>query len=115
VGVFALQDDLRDKVLRSVQYAQKGNITVRMVSGDHQQTALAVAVKAGILTQEDANNQKLSCIPAEQFRNLVGGLRKGPKDEPMIANKQEFQRIVNQLRVISRATPKDKHLLVVGL
>jgi len=52
--VVALQDDLRDKVLRSVQYAQKGSITVRMVSGDNLETARAVAIKAGILSEEES-------------------------------------------------------------
>mmetsp|Transcript_34255 Transcript_34255/g.25322 ORF Transcript_34255/g.25322 Transcript_34255/m.25322 type:complete len:87 (+) Transcript_34255:637-897(+) len=54
LAIFALQDDLRDKVLRSVQYAAKGNINVRMVSGDNLQTATAVAIKAGILTEEES-------------------------------------------------------------
>ena len=35
IGVFALQDDLREKVLRSVQFARRGHINVRMVSGDN--------------------------------------------------------------------------------
>jgi Ca2+-transporting ATPase len=75
VGVFALQDDLRDKVLRSVQYAQKGQITVRMVSGDNLETATAVAIKAGILNEEEAKT-KYACMTAEEFRKLVGEVRR---------------------------------------
>jgi magnesium-transporting ATPase (P-type) len=40
--------------LRSVQFARKGGITVRMVSGDNLETATAVAIKAGILDEEES-------------------------------------------------------------
>lgn len=39
IGVFALQDELRERVVNSVKYAEKGKITVRMVSGDNLETA----------------------------------------------------------------------------
>ena len=76
IGVFALQDDLRDKVLRSVQYARKGNLTVRMVSGDNLETAKAVAIQAGIVTEEEASKNRYTCMTAEEFRKLVGELRR---------------------------------------
>jgi Ca2+-transporting ATPase len=44
VGLFALFDPLRTKVARSVQFAGIGHITTRLVSGDHLETAKAVAV-----------------------------------------------------------------------
>lgn len=118
VGVFALQDELRDRVLRSIQFAQKGNITVRMVSGDNLETATAVAIKAGILTEEESK-QKYACMPAEEFRKLVGEVRQerdGAGNFRMVVqNRKEFKQIATRLRVLSRAIPKDKHLLVVGL
>lgn len=52
VGLFALFDPLRDKVKHSVQYAHIGNINVRLVSGDHLETAKSVAVQAGIITEQ---------------------------------------------------------------
>jgi magnesium-transporting ATPase (P-type) len=118
LGVFALHDDLRDRVLRSVQYAQKGNIVVRMVSGDNLETATQVAIRAGIITEEEAK-VKYTCMPAEEFRKMVGGMRReldGEGNQKMyIQNKKEFQQIANRLKVLSRAIPYDKHLLVVGL
>lgn len=50
-------------------------MTIRMVSGDNLETATAVAIKAGILTEEEAK-QKYCVMQAEEFRKLVGGLRK---------------------------------------
>lgn len=118
MGAFALEDNLRDKVLRSVQYAQKGHITVRMVSGDHLETAVAVAIKAGIVSEEDSK-QRYSCMTGEEFRKLVGGIRKSIEPDGSvkleIQNKKEFQSIANRLRVLGRSNPHDKHLLVVGL
>lgn len=71
IGLFALHDPLRDKVNRSVQYAAKGQITTRLVSGDHIETAKAVAVQAGIM--DDAN--KYTSLTGEEFRSIVGGIR----------------------------------------
>lgn len=54
ISVFALHDELRSTVDKAIQYAYKGNIITRMVSGDHIDTAAAVAIKAGILTEDEA-------------------------------------------------------------
>jgi Ca2+ transporting ATPase len=75
VAAFALQDELRDKVHRAIQFAQRGQITVRMVSGDHIETAKAFAIKAGIISEAEAND-RYCCMTGEEFRNAVGQLRK---------------------------------------
>jgi len=58
-------------------------------------------------------------MPAEEFRKLVGEVRKETDGEGnfkmIIQNKKEFQQIAVRLRVLARAVPKDKNLLVVGL
>lgn len=48
---------------------------MRMISGDNLDTATAVAIKAGILTEEDAK-QKYTCMSGEEFRKMVGSLKK---------------------------------------
>ena len=45
-----------------------------MVSGDNLETAIAVAIKAGIISEEDCK-QRYSCMTGEDFRKLVGGIR----------------------------------------
>jgi Ca2+ transporting ATPase len=89
-----------------------------MVSGDNLETARAVAIKAGIISEEESK-QKYACMPAEEFRKLVGEVRKETDGEGnikmIIQNKKEFQQIAVRLRVLARAVPKDKNLLVVGL
>ncbi len=49
VVCFALEDELRDGVKRSIEKLQKSHIEVKMISGDHMETAKAIAIKAGIL------------------------------------------------------------------
>jgi magnesium-transporting ATPase (P-type) len=48
-------------------------MTTRLVSGDHLETAKAVAIQAGIITQaqaEDTANQV--CLTGEEFRAILG-------------------------------------------
>jgi Ca2+ transporting ATPase len=93
-------------------------INVRMVSGDNIDTATAVAIKAGIITEEESKHHN-TCMTGEEFRRLVGEVRKEidgeGKERVIIQNKEDFKAIIKNLRVLARAVPYDKYLLVVGL
>ncbi len=75
------------------------------------ETAKAVAVQAGIM--DDAS--KYSCINGDEFRNIVGDVRKQLNDDGStklyIDRFEEFKSLINgtqgkkPLRVIARATP----------
>lgn len=65
---------MREKVAASVKYAKHGFINVRMVSGDHIETAKQVAIKAGIITEAESK-EKFVCMNGEEFRNAVGTMR----------------------------------------
>ena len=75
IGIYALQDPLRDEVVRSVRICHKAGINVRMVTGDNIDTAKAIALEAGILTK-DQMSRKYACMDGKTFRELCGGLRK---------------------------------------
>ncbi len=120
LGLFALHDPIRDKVNKSVQFAHRGQINVRMVSGDHIETAKAVAVQAGIMDDPS----KYLCITGEEFRQQVGSLKQTIDEQGKIKQYLErrdvFRSLVNgkdgkPLKVIARASSYDKYLLVVGL
>lgn len=51
VACFGLNDDLRDGVKESIEKLEQGKITTRMISGDNMYTAIACALKAGILRE----------------------------------------------------------------
>lgn len=44
-----IKDPLRDGIFDAVQLCHEGGVTVRMVTGDNKQTAIAIAKEAGIL------------------------------------------------------------------
>ena len=56
IGIFALIDPLRDEIVESVKKCHKAGINIRMVTGDNLDTAKAIAIKAGLLTAEEAES-----------------------------------------------------------
>jgi P-type E1-E2 ATPase len=51
IGIYALQDPLRDEIVESVRKCHRAGINIRMVTGDNLDTAKAIAVEAGIVSQ----------------------------------------------------------------
>ena len=51
-----------------------------MVSGDNIETAKAVAIKAGIVSEAESSG-KFAVMTGEEFRNVVGGMRKDIDDQ----------------------------------
>ena len=53
VAIFGLKDPLRKGVKEAVAKCHNAGINVRMVTGDNIDTARAISLDAGIITQED--------------------------------------------------------------
>lgn len=54
LGIVGIEDPVRDEVPASIRTCNAAGITVRMVTGDNQKTAQAIAIKCGILdTRQD--------------------------------------------------------------
>lgn len=54
LAAVGLKDSLRPRAASAVDYAQKeSGLSIRMVSGDHKETATKVALRAGILSKEE--------------------------------------------------------------
>jgi len=69
-----MKDPLRKNVAKWVNYARKeGKLTVRMVSGDHIETAKQIAIQAGILLPDEAR-KNYAVMDAEEFRNKIGSI-----------------------------------------
>lgn len=120
LGIFGLQDPLRDEIIESVKKCHAAGINVRMVTGDNLDTAKAIAIEAGIVSREQAN-EEFVCMEGKDFREQCGGLKKlnddndGGKLREEIGNKQMFRQIEAKLQVLARSTPEDKYMLVTGL
>ena len=122
IGIYGLQDPLRPEIVDSVKKCHSAGVTIRMVTGDNLDTAKAIALEAGILTQEETNatDYPYACMVGQDFRKKVGGLvdkteADGSTKTQVVRNENEFKLIVDQLKVLARSTPDDKHLLVTGL
>jgi magnesium-transporting ATPase (P-type) len=120
IGIYALQDPLRDEIVESAKKCKKAGINIRMVTGDNLDTAKAIAIEAGIVSKEEAENEYV-CMEGKQFRELCGGLVKmeeGSGDGKLreeIGNKAMFRIVKDKLKVLARSTPEDKYMLVTGL
>jgi magnesium-transporting ATPase (P-type) len=123
LGAFGLKDPLRKNVKSMVNAVQqKGHVKVRMISGDHIETAKRVAYKAGILTDDDL--RKDNCVmDAEEFRLQVGQIEQthvegenGQGETKLSLEHQEnFISIADNCKVLARANSDDKLLFVIGL
>jgi len=118
IGVFGMRDPLRARVHSCVTYAREhAKLNVRLVSGDHIETAKAVAIKTGILLPEEAGAAN-AIMTGEEFRNEVqisSTTNAEGEIEYTVNEPDNFKEIVQNLRVLARATASDKHILVAGL
>jgi P-type E1-E2 ATPase len=55
LGLFGIQDPLRDAIVSSVKVVSKAGISVIMCTGDNLDTAIAISKNAGIVSDELIN------------------------------------------------------------
>ncbi|KAH7011758.1 hypothetical protein EDB80DRAFT_641179 [Ilyonectria destructans] len=90
LAILGIQDSLRDGVVEAVRDCHHAGVVVRMVTGDHVETARAVAKEAGILTTG-------LILEGSAFRAL---------------DEQSQLEVLPRLAVLARATAEDKIILV---
>lgn len=81
LGMVGIQDPIRKEVPEAVRVAHKAGVTVRMVTGDNLETAVAIAKECGIIPADyiiDKNDYVV--LTGADFRALVGGLVVTEKD-----------------------------------
>ncbi|KAJ2390462.1 plasma membrane calcium [Coemansia sp. RSA 2603] len=96
LGIFAIEDPLREEVTDAVRRCQNAGIIVRMVTGDNVLTARAIATQCGIFTP-----------------GMGGIVLEGPKFRKLSPDQMDF--IVPRLQVLARSSPEDKRMLVEWL
>lgn len=94
MAVLCLRDNVRVDAAETVEILNKAGIQVVMVTGDAEDTAVAIAREAGII-KDDKND---ICITHEELEKL-------PDDE--------LKNMLPNLKVVSRAKPLDKKRLVM--
>lgn len=136
---FGLNNDLRmnvDEVVSLIKYgskkspddAKKGDknsVNVRMISGDHLETCIHVALAAKLINKSEAQSPK-AVMTGEKFREKIGYYTEGNYKKPnysidlatntvVFEKISIFQDVARHVRVIARATDEDKLLLVEGI
>ena len=143
--MLGIRDNNREDVPDAINKCHHAGITVRMVTGDNINTAIAISKDVGIIEPNQAAECKNiaahyrsmvqergeECqkgimtgdspiaLEGEIFRVICGGITKNQgKDgnlEITLNNKEAFRHTVQRLKVIARASPEDKFILVFGL
>lgn len=85
-------------------------MNVRLISGDHVETATAVAESVGIITQEERGG-RFTVMHADDFERQIGGF----DGHEEIQDINSFSSIMDELKVLARAKPQHKHMIVKGL
>lgn len=93
-GFIAVADILRPEAKRAIKTATAAGVTVRMVTGDHFETAYHIGKELGMI----------------EHRNQVFDSRK-----MHVMNDDELEKIIDEIRVFSRVIPEHKHRLLTIL
>jgi len=141
-----IRDDNRPDVPEAIKKCHHAGITVRMVTGDNINTAIAISKDVGIiepseaqeckriakvyreLVEKDKNEAARGIIKGDNpialegeiFRVICGGITKEQAEKGgdltiTLNNRDAFIHTVKKLKVIARASPEDKFILVFGL
>jgi Ca2+-transporting ATPase len=94
LGLVALIDPPREEVPQAVEDCLAAGITPVMITGDHAGTAMAIARRLGIASDE------MALLTGEQLENMID---------------DEFARKVVSIRVYARVTPQQKLRIVKAL
>jgi P-type Ca2+ transporter type 2C len=93
-GFVGVADILRPEALRAIKAAQKAGVSVRMITGDHFETAFHIGKQLGMASDRSQvfDSRKMSVMTDE-----------------------ELEKIIDKIRVFSRVTPERKYRLLALL
>jgi magnesium-transporting ATPase (P-type) len=98
-------DPVRPEVPEAITQCQEAGIVVRMVTGDNINTARSIALKCGILKEDD----DCLAIESKEFNQRIRDPFTG------LVDPRRFDELWPKLRVLARAQPADKFTLVKGI
>merc|ERR1711935_825980 len=121
----------RPGVADAIKQCNAAGVRVRMVTGDNMTIAKAIGEICGIYNSERGD----TVMEGSDFYNAIGGVVDGNKsnkvgleakieededkkegdDGKVVGNKDAFMKIVQNMTVMARSRPEDKHALVTGL
>jgi Ca2+ transporting ATPase len=130
LGTFGLEDRIRPEIDEPINLIKYGHtdtaaetptqVNVRLVSGDHLETCKAIALRTGIVKGENELKMESTAMTGTEFREAIGPYQKLYDRETGITsisfeNPEQFKSVKRRVKVISRATPEDKFVLIRGI
>jgi P-type Ca2+ transporter type 2C len=91
IGLIAVADELRPEAKQAINTATAAGITVRMITGDHAETAYAIGKKLGLI---EHRNQVMDCRAIESLSD------------------EELTQKISNIRVFARVIPEAKHRIL---
>jgi Ca2+ transporting ATPase len=104
ISVMGIQDPVRTEVPEAILKCQRAGITVRMVTGDNINTARSIATSCGILKP----GGEFLALEGKEFNARI-------RDSNGQVSQEKLDQIWPKLRVLARAQPTDKYVLVKGI
>ncbi|CAD5220230.1 unnamed protein product [Bursaphelenchus okinawaensis] len=104
IAIVGIQDPVRPEVRAAIEKCQRAGITVRMVTGDNINTARSIATACGILKP----GADFLALEGKEFNARI-------RDSNGQVSQQKLDLIWPTLRVLARAQPSDKYVLVKGI
>src|SRR5690606_24397857 len=84
-------DELRPEAAEAIRTAKQAGITVRMITGDHAQTAFTIGKKLGLV---EHHNQVMDCRTIDSL------------------DERELRDKIRDIRVFARVVPEAKHRIL---
>ncbi|MDP2967138.1 MAG: cation-transporting P-type ATPase [bacterium] len=101
VGAIGMEDPPRPEVKEAIAKAKTAGIRVIMKTGDHKETALAIAREIGLITEEETKEDKYPLALAEQELEELSD--------------KEFDEAVKHVSIFARLTPAMKLKILESL
>ena len=102
LGLIGMQDPIRSTVPEAVRTCALAGVSVRMITGDHPETAIAIAKKCGIYEDNGFD----SVLQGKELREWHDRAIDNPQVE------EELLSFIPRLKILARSTPSDKYILV---
>jgi Ca2+-transporting ATPase len=99
-GLRGIMDPPREEAISAVRDCKNAGIQVVMITGDHKDTALAIAEEIGIISREELESEDIFTLTGQELEEL---------------DEEEYKRIANNIKVYARVYPEQKKRIVETL
>lgn len=99
-GLIGIMDPPREEAISAVRNCKNAGIQVVMITGDHKDTAVAIAREMGIISQEELESEDIYTLTGRELEEL---------------DEEEYKKIANNIKVYARVYPEQKKRIVETL